>query len=279
MKLISFLDGDRASYGVLRGDEVVDVGKRLGGRYPTLRSALSAMDEVRALADATADASLGGVTLLPPITDPGRIVCVGLNYRSHIEETGRDTPSHPILFTRYEDSHVAHGQPMIRPKASQNYDFEGELAFIVGKPGRHVSREDALSHIAGYSCYNDGSVRDFQRHTSQFTPGKNFWHSGAFGPWLVTADELPDPTTMTLKTRLNGELVQDAVTSDLLFDIPDLIEYMSKVWPLQVGDVVATGTTGGVGAARTPPLWMKPGDQIEVDISGVGVLSNPIEDE
>lgn len=168
---------------------------------------------------------------------------------------------------------------MIRPRASEHYDFEGELAFVVGKAGRHVSQADALSHVAGYACYNDGSVRDFQRHTSQFTPGKNFHHSGAFGPWLVTADELPDPGAMVLETRLNGEIVQHAETSDLLFGVPELIEYMSKVWPLRVGDVIATGTTGGVGAARKPPLWMKGGDQIEVEISGVGLLANPVIDE
>ena len=279
MKLISFQDGQRASYGIVQGTGVIDVGKRLGDQYPTLRTALEALGEVQALAGAAPDLELDKLTLLPPITDPYRIVCVGLNYRSHIEETGRETPAHPILFPRYPDSHVAHGQAMIRPKVSDNFDFEGELAFVVGKAGRHISQADALSHVAGYSCYNDGSVRDFQRHTSQFMPGKNFWHSGGFGPCLVTADELPDPGSMTLETRLNGEVVQHAETSDLLFGVSELIEYISQVWPLRVGDVVATGTTGGVGAARKPPLWMKAGDRIEVDISGVGLLSNPIEDE
>jgi len=278
MKLISFEQGGRESYGAVAGDGVVDLGKRLTG-HPTLRTALGAMDELRAAADNAPDIALADVTLLPPITDAYRIMCVGLNYRTHIEETGRETPTHPILFARYADSHVAHGQPMIRPRVSEHFDFEGELAFVVGKPGRHISKADALSHVAGYSCYNDGSVRDFQRHTSQFTPGKNFHHSGAFGPWLVTADELPDPGAMTLETRLNGEVVQHAETSDLLFDVPELIEYMSKVWPLRVGDVVATGTTGGVGAARKPPLWMKAGDKIEVEISGVGLLANPVINE
>lgn len=278
MKLISFEQGGRESYGAVAGDGVVDLGKRLTG-HPTLRAALGAMDELRAAADNAPDVALADVTLLPPITDAYRIMCVGLNYRTHIEETGRETPTHPILFSRYADSHVAHGQPMIRPRVSEHFDFEGELAFVVGKPGRHISKADALSHVAGYSCYNDGSVRDFQRHTSQFTPGKNFHHSGAFGPWLVTADELPDPGAMTLETRLNGEVVQHAETSDLLFDVPELIEYMSKVWPLRVGDVVATGTTGGVGAARKPPLWMKAGDKVEVEISGVGLLANPVINE
>lgn len=278
MKLISFeLKGHEESYGILTEDGVIDARKHL--TQSTLSGALGEMDALGEIANNTPDYSLADVTLLPPITDPYRIVCVGLNYRSHIEETGRETPAHPILFPRYPDSHVAHGQPMVRPRVSDNFDFEGELAFIVGQAGRHISQANALSHVAGYACFNDGSVRDFQRHTSQFMPGKNFYHSGAFGPWLVTADELPDPGALTLETRLNGTVVQHAETSDLLFTVPELIEYISKVWPLRVGDVVATGTTGGVGAARTPPLWMKAGDNIEVEISGIGLLSNPIVDE
>ena len=168
---------------------------------------------------------------------------------------------------------------MIRPKASEQYDYEGELAFVIGKSGRHIPAERALAHVAGYSCYNDGSIRDFQAHTHQFTPGKNFWRSGAFGPWLVTADEIPDPGALTLETRLNGRVMQRAPTSDLLFDIPYLIRYLSVIFPLRPGDVVSTGTTGGVGKARKPPVFMKAGDRVEVEISRIGVLANPIEDE
>ena len=188
-------------------------------------------------------------------------------------------PTHPTLFVRFPDSHVGHGQPMIRPAASGEYDFEGELAFIVGRGGRHVPASRAMDCIAGYSCYNDGSIRDFQRHTTQFTPGKNFWRSGAFGPWMVTDDDIPDPAALHLETRLNGTVMQSAPTSDLLFDIPQLVEYISTVFPLRAGDVVSTGTTGGVGKARKPPVFLKPGDRIEVEVSGIGVLSNPIEDE
>jgi 2-keto-4-pentenoate hydratase/2-oxohepta-3-ene-1,7-dioic acid hydratase in catechol pathway len=279
MKLISYRHNGRASYGIVSGDGVIDAGRRLARDLPTLRAALAERDRLTALAGEAADVPLAEIDYLPPITDPARIVCVGLNYKTHIAETGRDTPEHPVLFTRFADSLVGHQEPMIRPYVSDRFDFEGELAFVVGKPGRHIPKEQALDHVAGYACFNDGSVRDYQRHTHQFTPGKNFWRSGAFGPWLVTADELPDPAAMTLVTRLNGNEVQRAPTSDLLFGVADLIAYMSDVWPLEIGDVIATGTTGGVGAARKPPLWMQPGDRVEVEISGIGVLANPIEAE
>ncbi len=282
MKLLSFAKGGRTSYGLVLDDGVVDLGSRLFKRWPSLSAVLryDALDELRAVAEGLGpDHALEEVQFLPPITDPGRILCVGLNYRTHIEETGRTMPKHPTLFVRFPDSHVGHGEPMIRPRVSTEYDFEGELAFIVGDRGRHLSTANALDFVAGYSCYNDGSVRDYQRHTSQFTPGKNFWHSGAFGPWMVTTDEIPDPSQLSLETRLNGEVMQSAPVSDLLFDIPYLVEYISKVFPLEPGDVVSTGTTGGVGRARTPPVFLEPGDRIEVEVSGIGVLSNLIADE
>ena len=282
MKLLSYTHNGRTSYGAYANGGVVDLHARLGKRLPTLGAALraGALDELRTQAAAhDPDFSLDGIRLLPPVLDPGRIVCIGLNYKTHIEETGRSLPAYPALFVRHPDSHVGHGEAMIRPKASEQYDFEGELAFVIGKPGRHIPTERAFAHVAGYSCYNDGSIRDFQAHTHQFTPGKNFWRSGAFGPWLVTADEIPDPGALTLETRLNGQVMQRAPTSDLLFDIPYLIRYLSVIFPLHPGDVVSTGTTGGVGKARKPPVFMKAGDRIEVAISGIGVLSNPIENE
>jgi 2-keto-4-pentenoate hydratase/2-oxohepta-3-ene-1,7-dioic acid hydratase in catechol pathway len=213
------------------------------------------------------------------VPDPEKIICIGLNYRSHILESGRDAPTKPVVFTRFANSQMGHEQPMIRPSVSEQLDFEGELAVVIGKRGRHLKRDAALEHVLGYSCYNDGSVRDWQRHTHQFAPGKNFASTGGFGPWIVTADEMGDVTKATLVTRLNGQEVQRTTIDDLLFDIPAIIEYCSTFTELAPGDVIATGTTGGVGAARKPPLWMKPGDVVEVEISGVGVLRNPVEQE
>ena len=174
---------------------------------------------------------------------------------------------------------MGHRQPIIRPRASERFDYEGELALVIGKRARHVQREQAYDYVAGYSCFNDGSIRDYQRHTQQWTPGKNFHHSGSFGPWLVTADEQPDPGKLRLTTRLNGNVVQSESVNELCFDIPALIEYVSTWTQLEPGDVIVTGTPGGVGAGRTPPLWMKAGDKVEIDITGIGVLENPVVDE
>ncbi len=282
MKLVSFSRNGHSSYGACCGGGIVDLGARLSPRWPSISAVLrdSGLDELRDIAAGIVpDVPVSEVRFLPPILDPGRILCVGLNYRSHIEETGRQVPAHPTIFVRFPDSHVGHGEPMVRPKVSDEYDFEGELAVIVGRGGRHIPASEASGRIAGYSCYNDGSVRDFQRHSTQFTSGKNFWHSGGFGPWLVTADEIPDPGALHLETRLNGQLMQSAPTRDLLFDVPCLVEYLSRIFPLRPGDVISTGTTGGVGKARNPPVFLKPGDRIEVEISGIGTLSNRIEDE
>lgn len=279
MKLVSFERAGGNSYGVSEDGAIRDVGALLKGRYPTLRSALGATTELATAAEKAPLINHEDVSLLPPITDPARIVCVGLNYRSHIVETGRGTPDYPILFPRYPDSLVGHGASLVRPRVSTHYDFEGELAVVIGKPGRHVGVAQAMDHVAGYACFNDGSIRDYQRRASQFMPGKCFWRSGAFGPWLVTTDQAPAPTEMQLQTRLNGEVMQDAGVSDLLFDIPTLVSCLSEIWPLQVGDVIATGTTGGVGEHRKPPVWLTPGDTIEVEISGLGTLSNSVVDE
>lgn len=282
MKLLSFSRGEESGYGVVVEQGVVDLAARYSERWPTLSAVIraGALGQLRDLATGlSCDFSIDEVRFLPPILDPGRIICVGLNYKSHIEETGRQMPSYPTLFTRFPDSHVGHGEAIIRPAVSEQHDFEGELAVIIGRSGRHIPAAQALQHVAGYSCYNDGSIRDFQAHTSQFTPGKNFWRSGAFGPWVVTADEIPDPSQLRLETRLNGRVMQSAPTSDLMFDVPTLVEYISTVFPLHPGDVISTGTTGGVGKARKPPVFMRAGDRIEVELSGIGTLSNRVEDE
>ncbi|MGF6695471.1 2-keto-4-pentenoate hydratase/2-oxohepta-3-ene-1,7-dioic acid hydratase in catechol pathway [Paraburkholderia sp. MM5496-R1] len=282
MKLISFTKGNVPGYGAVRGEGVVDLGKRYGELAPTLRDALAgvALKEIeRIVAQSEPDFLLADLTLAPVIPNPDKIICVGLNYRDHVAETGRAQTEHPVLFARWPGSQVAHGEALIRPKVSERFDYEGELAVVIGKGGRHISSADALSHVAGYSCYNDGSVRDWQSHTSQFLPGKTFAGTGAFGPWLVTADEIPDPTDLTLTTRLNGAVVQQTRTDLMITDIPSLIAYCSTILPLTPGDVLVTGTPGGVGAKRSPPLWMKPGDVAEVEISGVGVLRNVVRDE
>jgi 2-keto-4-pentenoate hydratase/2-oxohepta-3-ene-1,7-dioic acid hydratase in catechol pathway len=185
----------------------------------------------------------------------------------------------PTIFTRWSNTQVGHLQPLIRPAASETLDFEGEMAVVIGRRCRHVKRGDAMSVVAGFSCYNDGSVREWQRHTSQFTPGKNFPATGGFGPWIVTPDEAGDISKATLLTRVNGAEMQRATIDDLVFDVPALIEYCSSFTILEPGDVIITGTTGGVGAYRTPPLWLKPGDTVEVEVSGIGVLRNPVAQE
>ena len=207
-----------------------------------------------------------------------RILCVGVNYRPHIEEMGREVPDYPVVFTRFPSSLVGDGEALIRPLVSEQFDFEGELAVVIGKPAHRVRREQALEYVGGYCCFMDGSVRDWQRHTMQFTPGKNFDRSGAIGP-VVPAGDIPDPEALTLTTRLNGEVMQQGAVRDLVFDIPFLVAYCSSFMALHPGDVIATGTPGGVGAARTPPVWLRDGDVVEVDIPGVGVLRNPVRDE
>ena len=281
MRLISFEKSGTASFGIATPDGVIDAGPQLP-EHAGLRGVLiaGAIDRLRALEARAPDYALADVALLPPIPDPAaKFLCVGVNYIPHIREMGRERPEYPVLFVRFAGSLVGHGRPMIRPAASVQYDYEGELAVVIGKSARHVPRSRALEHVAGYSCFNDGSIRDYQRHSVQWTAGKNFHASGSFGPWIVTSDEAPDPRAFHLQTRLNGTVVQDESVAELCFDIPQLIEYCSTWTTLEPGDVIVTGTPGGVGAGRTPPLWMKAGDTVEVEIRGVGLLANPIVDE
>ena len=282
MKLMSFVRGGKPSWGVGVEDGVIDLGAVLGGKYPSLRALLAGdgLEEAAKAADAAKpDAGFDQIEFLPVITDPGKILCVGLNYKAHIEETGRGDSDYPVLFSRFTDTQVGHGQAMVRPKVSTAFDYEGELAVIIGQGGRHIAEADALRHVAGYACYNDGSVRDWQRHTHQFLPGKNFPGTGGFGPWMVTTDEIPDPASMTLVTRLNGEEMQRSGTGLLIFTVPFLIHYISSFTELHPGDVIATGTPGGVGIKRQPPVFMKEGDTIEVEIDKIGTLTNLITDE
>ncbi len=280
MRLMSFEKDGRESFGLATDGGVIDAGRRLQN-VRTLRDALLAdsLPALRRLAGEKPDYALDDVDYLPPVADACKLLCIGINYVPHMKEMGRERPEYPVVFVRFADSIVGHGQPMIRPSDSVQFDYEGELAVVIGRRARRVSRVAALDYVAGYACFNDGSVRDYQRHSQQFTPGKNFHASGSFGPWLVTADEVPDPRKLRLTTRLNGEVVQDESVGELCFDVAQLIEYCSKWAELLPGDVIVTGTPGGVGAGRKPPLWMKAGDTVEVEISKLGVLRNPIADE
>ena len=275
MKLCSFSTNGAASYGIVTDNGIVDLGRR----FPeaTLRDFLAdGLGRAAALADAPPDHALDAVTFDPVIPNPDKIICVGLNYHDHVKETGRTVTPNPVLFARFAGSQVGHGQPLLKPLESDEFDYEGELAVIIGKGGRRIHAERALDHVAGYACYNDGSVRDWQRHTSQFMPGKTFDATGGFGPWMVTSDEIPDPSQLILTTRLNGHVVQQTSIDLMITDVPTLIAYCSTILPLLPGDVIVSGTPGGVGAKRTPPLWMRAGDVAEVEISGIGVLRNPI---
>lgn len=282
MKLLSFEHSGRARFGVVQGDAIIDLVQALGGRYPSLRALLAAqaLGEIGpAIAGRTADLKLSEVQFAPVIPDPGKIWCCGLNYVEHVKETQREVTEQPTFFMRVADSQVGHNQAMVRPKESTQFDFEAEIAVIIGKTGRRIAEQDAGEYIAGYACYNDGSIRDWQRHTSQWIPGKNFWRTGGFGPWMVTADEIPFGTEMTLTAHLNGQEMQRATTAMMIHSIARQIAYASTVAPLQPGDVIVTGTPGGVGARRSPPVWMKAGDVIEIGIDRVGVLRNTIADD
>jgi len=280
VKLATFRSAKGASYGAVTDKGIVDLGKRLGNRYPDLKALIAGngFAEAAKLLSEKADFRTEEIGWLPVIPNPDKIVCVGLNYQDHVVETGRDNTEQPAIFLRLAESQVGHLQPIIRPRESTHMDFEAEIAVIIGTPGRRISQADAWKHIAGYSCYNDGSVRDWQRHTVQWTAGKNFAHTGGFGPWMVTADEIPPGTKMTLSCRLNGERMQHATTEQMIFKIPKIIEYVSAWTTLLPGDVLVTGTPGGVGARRTPPVWMKPGDKVEIEIDKVGILENGIAD-
>lgn len=282
MKFISFEIDGKASYGLIEGEGVIDLAAIFGDRAADLK-ALIAQGLLQHAAEAAvgraADFSLAAVTLLPVIPNPGKIVCVGLNYRDHVHETGRTVTESPTLFLRVPQSQVAHGQDLILPAESTRLDYEGEIAVIIGKGGRRITEAEAWNHIAGYACYNDGSIRDWQNATPQWTAGKNFWRTGAFGPWMVPAHEIKPGQNMTLVTRLNGQEMQRASTDMLIHSIPRQIAYISTFTPLEPGDVIVTGTPGGVGAKRVPPVFMRAGDMVEVEVDAIGTLHNRVRAE
>jgi len=279
MRWLSFVHGGKSTFGIVKGEGVVDVGA-LAPELLDLKAAIAAgrLGELgQAAAALPPDLPLAGLKYLPVIANPAKILCAGLNYKTHQDETGRGQgDEHPTIFVRFAAAQVAHGEAMWLPGESKRLDFEGEIALVIGKPGRRIAKEDWLGHVAGFAPYNDGSVRDWQRHTTQFTPGKNFARTGGFGPWMMTPDEVGDPEALELTTRLNGEVMQNAQAKDLIFGFGELVAYCSAFIDLEAGDVIVTGTPGGVGAARKPALWMKPGDTIEVDVKPVGTLANSI---
>ena len=279
MKLISFEMDGASAWGAVTDAGVVNLHAVMGESYPDLRAVLEA-DAIGELQDAVlgteATLDFEALELLPPIANPDKILCIGLNYKAHIDETGRQDADYPTVFTRFANTQIGHRRSIPKPVISDKFDYEGELALIIGKGGRNIPHEHALSHIAAYACYCDFSVRDWQMHTSQFTPGKNFPGTGAFGPWIVTADEIDDPLALDLRTRVNGNTVQDANTAQMVFSIPELIAYISTFTELVPGDIIVSGTPGGVGSRRTPRLWLFPGDEVEIEIEQVGTLYCPV---
>lgn len=278
MQFVSYLGSAGPTFGLVVGEGVVDLGKR--GPHASLKAAITAGDLMavgQAASGEAPDAVLSEITFLPTIPDPTHIFCAGKNYKDHVMEMGFEMPEHLSLFLKANSTLVGHEGQMIRPQVSECLDFEGELCAVIGKTARHVSEAEALDYVAGYTVMVDGSVRDFQKHS--VTAGKNFHATGPLGPLMTSADEIPDPSALHITTRLNGDVVQDAGADLLIFDIPYIISYLSKVTELQPGDVVATGSPEGSGAGRTPQLWMKGGDRLEVEISKIGTLSVDVIDE
>jgi acylpyruvate hydrolase len=289
MKIVAFESAGQSHLGVVQGDAVVDVQavdanlpNDLGALLAKTNGDLSALADIGRRAPAGAHRPLEGLTYAIPVARPGKIICLGLNYLDHVKEGAhRDNiPKYQSIFLRTVASTVPHEQAIIRPRVSEQLDYEAELVVIIGKRAKHLSKDNALSCVAGYSCFNEGSVRDFQRHTTQWTMGKNFDRTGGFGPWMVTADELPPGGAgLKIQSRLNGQVMQSDNTSNMMFPVIEALVYLTQGMTLEPGDVIVTGTPSGVGYPRKPPVFMKAGDVAEIDIEGVGVLRNPVKDE
>lgn len=289
MKLVSFEHANQVHYGAVKGNKVVDLGVRMGAQYPTIIDFIAG--DGLAIANSIVESESGDfnyedLTLLPVVPNPSRIVCVGLNYRDHINEANRQlnrTDSgfeRPMIFARWPESLTGHRQPIFRPKVSHQFDFEAELLVVIGKDtGRYVKAENALDYVFGYSCMNEACLRDYQRHSRQINPGKNFEKTGGTGPWIVTADDLKNPESLDIEMRLNGQTMQKANTKEMIHSVAQVIEYVTEWMPFRPGDLIASGTMGGVGFARDPQVFMKPGDVAEVIIEGIGTLRNVVEDE
>lgn len=282
MKLLSFSIHGQPSFGLIKDQSVIDLKKYFSNKYADLKSLLAEdnfLEILTSVENAPADYSLEDIQFEPVIPNPEQIFCIGLNYADHVQETQREITEKPMIFFRLAPSQVGHNQPLLRPVETEQFDYEGEIAIVIGKGGRRIPKEQAWDHIAGYSCYNDGSVRDWQRHTAQWGPGKNFFQTGGFGPWLVTSDEIKANETMTLITRVNGQELQRAQTTQLIHDIPSLINYISTFTPLSAGDVIVSGTPGGIGLKRNPPVLLKEGDVVEIEVDKVGILKNIVKNE
>jgi len=284
MRLITFIHDGREQIGVRKGDHVIPAAS-IAPALPGSIMQLLADEQLEALHSKISSFDGAGIAIddieyLPLIPRPGKIICIGRNYAAHAAEGGAETPTFPEVFYRGATSLVAHNAPIIRPQCSDQLDFEGEFAFVVGKTCRHATENDALDYVAGYTLFNDATIRNYQRFSSQWTIAKNFDNTGAFGPELVTCDELPDGMAgLSLTTKLNGQVMQDGQIDDLVFPVRKLIAILSECMTLEPGDVVVTGTPAGVGYARTPPIWMKPGDTVEIEVDGLGKLINTVQDE
>lgn len=289
MKLVSYDWHGSNHYGIVKDDKVIDLTSRLGSRYPSIVEfiARGGLNVARSIATREeGDFQYTDLDLLPVVPNPTKIICVGLNYHDHISEANKQLNradkgfEFPMIFARWPESMTGHNKPIFRPKASHDFDFEAELLVVMGRPtGRYLPENRALDHVFGYSCFNDGSLRDFQRHSRQINPGKNFEKTGPSGPWIVTADEISDPDNLEVEMRLNGTVMQKANTKDMIHSVRQIISYVTKWTPFNPGDLIATGTMGGVGFAKDPQVFMKPGDIAEVSIEKIGTLRNTVEDE